>query len=184
MRSLYLRAYRYCDVQFLEEEFQQIQQSFLLLGYTREFIEKCRISAHKGRMNEVKKENLLALQELPFASNRVKLAETQEPLATLALPYHPCMFKLRPRLTEMGIRVAFSSNSSIGQKLRSKSNTYTQPRGSVYVINCSGCNDVYVGQTGLVVQERMEAHARDPAYDTALGAIHHHNALSGHQMDI
>ena len=41
-----------------------------------------------------------------------------------------------------------------------------------------------MGQTGLVVQDRMEAHARDPAYGTALGAIHHHNALNGHQMDL
>ena len=30
----------------------------------------------------------------------------------------------------------------------------------------------------------MEAHARDSTYGTALGAIHHHNALSGHQMDL
>ena len=184
IRSLYLRAYRYCDVQFLAEEFQQIKHSFSLLGYTREFIEKCRISAHKGRMNEIKKENLLALQELPFANHTVKLAETQEPLATLALPYHPCMLKLRPRLTEMGIRVAFSSNSSIGQQLRRKSNTQTQPRGSVYVINCSGCNDVYVGQTGLVVQDRMDAHARNPSYGADYSAIHQHNTLNGHQMDL
>ena len=30
----------------------------------------------------------------------------------------------------------------------------------------------------------MEAHTRDPAYGTAFGAIHHHNALNGHQVDL
>ena len=67
IRSMYLRAYRFCDHQFLKEEETHIQKSFLKLGYTNKFIDKCRISAHKGRMNEVKKYNLIGLQELPFA---------------------------------------------------------------------------------------------------------------------
>ena len=135
-------------------------------------------------MNELKKENLLALQELPFASNTVMPLEKQEPLATLTLPYHPCMLKLRPRLSEMGIRLSFSSNSTLGQQLRRKSTTRIQPRGSVYVVNCSGCENVYVGQTGKQTVGRMDEHTRDPVSEAMYSAVHKHNALPGHVMDL
>ena len=44
IRSLFLRAYRFCDKQFLKEEEDRIKQNFLDLGYTDKFIEKCRAS--------------------------------------------------------------------------------------------------------------------------------------------
>ena len=184
IRSLYLRAYRYCDSQFLEEELLQIQQGFIPLGYTREFIEKCRVSAFKGRMNEIKKDNLVALQELPFACHSVITAVKQEPLATLVLPYRRVMLKMQPRLNEQGIRLCFSSNSTIGQQLRHKSNTFTQPRGSVYVVNCSDCDLVYVGQTGQVIEDRMTEHNRSATDDSQLGALKRHNLLPDHTMDL
>ena len=85
IRSLFLRAYRYCDKQFLREEELHVKQDFLKLGYTEKFIEKCRTSALKGRRNETKKEN---------RSNAH--TEKLKPLATLTLPFHPTMMKLRP----------------------------------------------------------------------------------------
>ena len=45
VRSLYLRAYRFCDTQFLTDEENIIQQSFLKLGYNSKFIDKCKSSA-------------------------------------------------------------------------------------------------------------------------------------------
>ncbi|CAL4185379.1 unnamed protein product, partial [Meganyctiphanes norvegica] len=69
IRNMFLRAYRYCAPQFLKEEELRIQQDFLQLGYTSKFLEECRASAHKGRRNELKRDNLLFLQELPFAEN-------------------------------------------------------------------------------------------------------------------
>ena len=184
IRSMYLRAYRFCDTQFLTDEEDHIKQSFLKLGYTNKFIDKCKVSAYKGRMNEIKKRNLLTLQELPFARHTITPAEKQEPLATLTLPYHPCMLKLRSRLTEMGIRLAFSSNSKLQQLLRRKSAIGGQPKGSVYVVNCSTCPKVYVGQTGKQVEDRMGQHSRDPSYDSSVGAITTHNKLAGHVMDL
>ena len=109
--------------------------------------------------------------------------ERPEPLATLTLPYHPCMLKLKPRLTEMGIRLAFSTNSTLQQQLKRRSTTYVQPRGTVYVVNCSACTSVYVGQTGKHVENRMVEHNRDE-YETTFSAVHRHNALQGHVMDI
>ena len=68
-------------------------------------------------MNELRRADLEALQELPYAINKVKADVKREPLATLTLPYHPSMMKLRPRLNQMGIRLAFSSSGTLGQQL-------------------------------------------------------------------
>ena len=115
-------------------------------------------------------------------NSTVAVAVKQEPLATLTLPYHPTMMRLRPRLNEMGIRLAFSSNSTIRQQLHRRSPSCTPPLGSVYVINCNTCPDVYIGQTGKHVNLRMEQHLRDPGNGT-IGAVRRHNALAGHLMD-
>ena len=170
IRSLFLRAYRYCDKQLLPQEELRIKQDFLVLGYSEKFIEKGRISAIKGRHNEIKRQE-------GSAASTVK----QKPIATLTLPYHPTMMKLRPRLGEMGIRLAFSSNSTLRQQLHRLTSVCKPPRGSVYVINCSGCTDVYIGQTGRAVGDRMSEHDRDPV--TVSGAVHTHNILQGHHMD-
>ena len=121
-----------------------MQQNFLKLGCTHKFIEKCRISAHKSRMNEIKKGNLIALQELPFASHSNKIAVKQEPQAMLSLTYHPCMLKLQHRLAEMGIRLAYASNSKLQQQLKHKFARGVQSKGSVFRVNCSFCPQIYI----------------------------------------
>ena len=185
IRSQSLRAYRYCDIQYLKEEEQHIQQSFLSLGYTPKFIENSRTSAFKGRSHEIRNEYLSRLQELPFAVHMRAPSVKQDPLATLAMTYHPHAEKLRPRLNEMGIRLAFTTNSTLRQQLKHNSTTYEQPKGSVYVVNCKACTDVYIGQTGRQVEDRMSEHSRGP-YTSYIsdGAICKHNHLRGYEMDL
>ena len=59
----------------MEDEEESIRQSFLTLGYTHKFIEECRTSAYKGRRQEIQKEHMIALQELPFAINWINLRQ-------------------------------------------------------------------------------------------------------------
>ena len=79
----------------------------------------------------------------------------------------------------MGIRLAFSTNSTLRQQLKHNA-TCDQPKGSVYVINCNACPKVYVGQTGKHTEDRMTEHSRGSD-----GAIHHHQGSNqGHSMDL
>ena len=173
IRNLYLRAYRYCDEQFLQDEESRIMQDFLKLGYTSKFIENCKKSAIRGRRNEIN----------PRRSSGTTAAK-EKPLATLTLPYHSSMMRLRPRLTAMGIRLAFSSNSSLHRQLRRRTPAGTEPKGTVYVVNCSGCTNVYIGQSGRIAETRMGEHSRAPVSDAMLGTVHKHNNLPGHTMDL
>ena len=47
IRSMFLRAYRYCDNLFLEEEERRIYTDFERLGYSKKFITKAKVSAHR-----------------------------------------------------------------------------------------------------------------------------------------
>ena len=181
IRSLFLRAYRYCSSRFMQAELLRIKQDFSKLGYTTQFIEECRVSAYKGRVDELRKDSLEALHELPFAFHTSKPEVNKEPVATLSLPYHPIMLKLKPKLHRMGIRLAFSSNSTLRQQLQGRTHGNPQPRGSVYIINCSSCSDVYVGETGKNVEERMREH--ELGNQQILGAVQRHNSVVGHRMD-
>ena len=173
IRNLFLRAYRYCDEQFIQDEESRIRQDFLQLGYTSKFIENCKKSAIRGRRNEI----------APRRSQGTH-TEKQKPLATLTLPYHSSMLRLRPRLSAMGIRLAFSSNSALHRQLRSSTPAGTKPKGTVYVVNCSGCSEVYIGQSGRVAERRMGEHSRAPVSDSINGAVHKHNNLPNHTMDL
>ena len=48
IRSIYLRAYRYCDKLFLDRELSRIYDDFSRLGYKNRFIDKARLSAKQG----------------------------------------------------------------------------------------------------------------------------------------
>ena len=173
IRNLFLRAYRYCDKQFIEDEESRIREDFLKLGYTSKFIENCKKSAIRGRRNEVS----------PRRSSGATTGK-QKPLATLTLPYHSSMLRLRTRLSAMGIRLVFSSNSPLHRQLRRSTPAGTLPKGSVYVVNCSGCSDVYIGQSGRLAETRMSEHSRAPGSDSTNGAVHRHNNIRGHTMDL
>ena len=173
IRNLFLRAYRYCDEQFIQDEESRIRQDFLKLGYTPNFIENCKKSAIRGRRNEIS----------PRRSSDMN-TEKQKPLATLTLPYHSSMMRLRTRLSEMGIRLAFSSNGSLHSLLRRRTTAGSEPKGSVYVVNCSGCSKVYIGQTGREVETRMSEHSGVPSSDTSSGTVFKHNRTPGHTMDL
>ena len=57
IRSIFLRAYRYCDPLFLNNEIDRIYADFSRLGYNRRFIDKARRSAKEGHEHEVRFKN-------------------------------------------------------------------------------------------------------------------------------
>ena len=78
IRSISLRAYRYCDKLFLDRELSRIYDDFSRLGYKKRFIDKARLSAKQGHKHElsIKKED----------SRPKEPRERQQ--FTLVVPYH------------------------------------------------------------------------------------------------
>ena len=49
IRNMFLRAYRYCDREFLEKGEKKIYDDFDALGYSKDFITRAKVSAKEGR---------------------------------------------------------------------------------------------------------------------------------------
>ena len=172
IRSIFLRAFRYCDAEFLNRELSRIYEDFTKLGYPRKFIDKAKFSAKKGREHE---KLVRAGQAEP------KPPRTRQPY-TLMVPYHEKTRRLKQLYMERGIDVIYSSRDSIGNRV--KHNDVSNHTG-VYVIRCSdsACDEVYVGESGNLPQrfkDHRDAQSGQPSKAHYATAKHKH--ISGNLM--
>ena len=141
IRSLFLRAYRYCDPQFLDNELEKIYTDFSRLGYNRRFIVKAKISAKKGRYHEIK---VRAGIVKPFH---------------LVLPYHKKTRGLKQRYVERVIEVIYTSRDSLDS--RDTWRKRVPMESGVYILKCidSSCDRFYVGESRYFPR-RFDEHSR------------------------
>ena len=168
IRSIFLRAYRYCDPLFLDNELDRIYADFSRLGYNRKFIDKARRSANDGHKHEVRIKNGDALPRQPH----------QRQDFTLVVPYHRRTAGHRRLGHERGIDVVYSGKDSLGSRVAHRNHSHTN--AGVYMIPCEqqSCEKIYVGQSQNI-PVRMENHVaavggRESLQRTAV-ARHRHN---------
>ena len=171
---MFLRAFRYCDSIFLEEEERRIYADFGKLGYSRRFIEKAKISARRGREHEIQVRLGIAAAKAP----RIK-----QPFH-LVLPFNKRTQGTKHAYMERGIDVLYSSNDSIKSRITSKERRPTN--GGVYILpyDTPSCNEVYVGQSQNI-PKCLEDHRR------AIGGVNSsshyasakHSRKPGHSID-
>merc|ERR1739842_85277 len=109
IRSLFLRAYRYCDPLFLDNELGKIYTNF-------RFIVKAKISAKKGRYHVIK---VRAGLVKPFH---------------LVLPYHKTTRGLKQRYVERVIEVIYTSRDSLDS--RDTWRKRVPMESGVYILKC------------------------------------------------
>ena len=117
------------------------------MGYSRGFIDKAKLSAKKGRDNEIKIKNGL----IPPKPPRIR-----QPFH-LVLPFHTQTKHLKYSCIEKGIEVVFTSKDSLGGRVTRKNRTPID--SGVYILPCKAptCNKVYVGQS-QDLQTRSDDH--------------------------
>ena len=150
IRSLFLRAYRYCDTLFLENELEKVYTDFGRLGYNRKFIDKARISAKQGRSNEIK---------VRAGTVAPKPPRPRQPFH-LIVPYNKYTKGLKHDYVERGIEVIYTSRDSLGSRVTWRKRTAPMESG-VYIYKCadSSCDKVYVGETNHYPR-RFDEHRR------------------------
>ena len=62
---------------------------------------------------------------------------------------------------ELGIRAVFKSGNTLRQSLVRVKNKRPEElrRGVIYEVPCARCNQVYIGETGRNLSERLKEHA-------------------------
>ena len=150
IRNMFLRAYRYCESLFIDTEERKIYDDFGRLGYDREFIDKARWSAKKGRAREIKIREGLEQPRPPRERSRLQLQ----------LRYHRKSQGLGYRLGQKGVDVTYSNRDSIASRVASKKRIPTNTKGGVYMLACEKgtCEKVYIGQS-KDIPKRLKDHA-------------------------
>ncbi len=111
--SLFLRAFRICDPEFLSEEIDFLKSTFSKLGYPIYFIDSA----------------------LSFARRRFHnpLAHNPRPPLTLSLPYVPSLVPLKRHCLSKGISLVFTSSNSLKNTLVKTSPFYLILKSPVFI---------------------------------------------------
>ena len=77
--SLFLRAYRICDHQFIGQEINFIFDTFYQLGYNRQFIEKAHFKARNIHYKQERKEEYDRILALPSICEKTRTEKLLPP---------------------------------------------------------------------------------------------------------
>ena len=171
--GLFLRALRYCEPEFLDDEIKYIFESFEKLGYPHHFINKALSKSRRIFYNNGERRN--------WNANKDKIVK---------LPYVPEFEeKIVSKLDNCGYKFVFSYEDTIRKSLcKNKLEPSLQRQNyegpGVYLIDCNKCSLSYVGETGRNLETRKKEHGRDIRNWNVNSAIANHCwNEDNHRMD-
>ena len=140
--SMFLRAFKICDADFIENELECLKNIGIKLRYPTEILETC-LKTAKTKYNA---------QNITNVDNTESNSEINNSLKTIVLPYNEKLVDVCKPLRALGVRVAFSYVTVKNRIISHKPNDIA---GGVYKIPCKDCDQVYVGQTGKALEKRI-----------------------------
>ena len=156
--GFFLRAYRICSEEFLEDELQYVINAFKKLAYPEGLLQVLREKA-RGILHR---------------RNR-----KEEPTSKLILPRCEGLKVLE----QHGTSVVHPTGKTILDLVRSKlprSCNSADKKGLIYRIPCSVCTSAYIGETGRGLNVRVREHKRDLTLNNASNALVQHACHTGH----
>ena len=158
---MFLRAFRICSPEFIDDEFQKIKEIFLNLSYPDYFIEQGYIKARKIFYNITVKE--------PFDTKNI-----------LILPYHQTLENLTSIFKDLNIKLVFKFETIKDIIIK---NSPKNCLGCVYEVKCQNCSLTYIGQTGKDISERIKQHKNNVRYGRSNSAFYQHVSSFDHLID-
>ena len=145
-QTLFLRAFRVCDEEFLSEECQFIRDCLKRLAYPKSVLD---VGLRKARQVYFRQKN---------GSNVKDKSERK----CLFLPYMPFLESKVSGMRKFGIDVRFTYNNKIGNRLcKNKPKDSNLEGVGVYKIPCNDCEKFYIGESGRNLKLRMKEHKKD-----------------------
>ena len=161
--SLFLRALRICDAQFLDNEIQHLQHSFGSLGYPSHVLKEA-----------------LARAKRTFYTPRPK---DNTKLPVLCVPHLEELQSLQRPLLALNTKLAFRQTSTLRRSLVHTAPPPDRfPKGT-YTIPCKQCHLQYFGQTGHTLKKRISEHKSYIRVGNTSSAIFCHLRDENHHMD-
>ena len=160
--GFFLRAFRICSDEYLQEEIEHIMTSFTKLKYPRGFL-----------INMKKK--ALDIRKRSAKSNK------KEQIRCVTIPYSKSAEIIANKLEETGCKVAFCSGKKVSSILTKKeSSDDPEPKSVVYQVPCGSCTKSYIGETGRGLKTRLKEHRRDLRNNSEFSAFVIHSMKTNH----
>ena len=164
--SLFLRAFRICDPEFLDSEISHLRQSFSRLGYPSHFINQTLSRAKRSFYSPP-----------PPPSTP---PATKPPV--LCLPYISSLQNLSNLTRPLDLQLVYRQTNTLRSNL-----VHTSPPNSntsgVYSISCSSCPATYIGETGRTLATRLSEHKRCVRLGDTNNALFCHLRDNNHPID-
>ena len=154
--GFYLRAFRICSEEYLNEELEHIQHIFRELKYPKAMIVKCKNKAKKIR------------------SNKRKTKKEQKKKKVIVVPHSSHVETIAQFLKAADVAVVSRAGKSLGQILKGRCKLEHE-NSSVYMIPCTGCYKPYYGETGRGLKVRLKEHQKDIQYQRDKTIVKHSN---------
>ena len=146
--GFFLRAFRICSEEFLQEEINHIFRTFEKLHYPKGYIARMKTKAEEIRARSVEEK-------------RKRRQEQKNRGRFISIPNSRHADLIAGCLRSAGSNVTIVAGQKIENLIRPHS-TKSSSKSVVYKIPCSGaCNKSYVGETGRGLITRINEHKRD-----------------------
>ena len=160
--SMFLRALRVCDPEFLDREFCRIFDIADNLKYPKHLVDKSLSIAKKSFYGLGRKEIF-------------------NPKNLLVLPFNESFVSLPKILKIFNVHVVFRNTHTVKNVLIK--NSPRNNEGCVYCITCKDCDKVYIGQTGKDLNTRIKQHQYSVRSGQLSSGIFVHVKDMGHSID-
>ena len=160
--GFFLRAFRICDDEYLDDEISHICEAFRKLKYPRGFIIK-----QKEKAKQIRNRNK--------GPNQKKQTLKKKPQTWISIPNSKNAEIIARALEKAEMKVTTTSGTKIKEMIERRPKNATDhdaaPKSVVYEIPCGGCDKSYVGETGRGVETRLKEHKSDVKFHRTSNAI-------------
>ena len=159
--GFFLRAFRICSAEFVDEEVNHIFEIFIELGYPEAMLVSCKNKAKQIRKN--------------------KASKKKERKRVITVPKSSKTEILNKKLKKAGMLLIEKSGGKIGDMFRKHPKTEnSQPNSIVYSVPCKGCQKSYYGEPHRGLKTRLAEHKRDFRYHRECNALVTHSMECNH----
>ena len=167
--GFFLRAYRICSPEYLQEEIDYITKTFIKLRFPESLVVILQRKAQKIKCRA----------GMQHQAGTNKANEEAKLKTTLVVPSSQQGENIIKSMAE-NVRIVASSGKKIAEMVRKKRAMKRDRDSIVYKIPCSKCDKSYFGETGRGLGTRIKEHKNDLRNHRTTKAIVHHADEAGH----